>query len=218
MYIRVSTDEQQLGPAAQLRAVQAWAKREGVRIVATFQESVSGAAPLERRPQLEAAIGALDDNAAGLFLVHRRDRLARDVVAAAMVERLVERAGARVVSADGVSNGDGAEAQLQRGLMDLFGQYERALIRNRTRAAMAVKKSRGELTGAAPFGQRVAEDGVRLELHQGEAATVARVRQLRAAGLSLRDVAARLEAEGHRSRKGTPLGLTQVARIDRRPA
>jgi DNA invertase Pin-like site-specific DNA recombinase len=33
---------------------------------------------------------------------------------------------------------------LMRGLVDLFAQYERALIRSRTKAALAVKKGRGE--------------------------------------------------------------------------
>lgn len=216
MYIRVSTDEQKNGPEVQRRDVARWAKREGVRVVGEFCEDVSGGAPLDKRPQLEAAIAAIEANGAGLLLVQKRDRLARDVVAAAMIERLVQRGGGRVVTADGVGNDDSPEAGLQRGLLDLFAQYERALIRSRTRSALAAKKARGELTGAAPFGMRVGADSVRLEPHQSEQATVERVRQLRAAGLSMRDVVARLSEEGHRSRRGTPLGLTQVARILRR--
>ncbi len=33
-YLRVSTDEQRLGPEAQRASIEAWAKREGVAVVA----------------------------------------------------------------------------------------------------------------------------------------------------------------------------------------
>src|SRR5262249_29181206 len=53
-------------------------------------------------------------------------------------------AGAKVITADGVAVEDTPEGQLLRGMLDLFAQYERALIRARTRAALAVKRSKGE--------------------------------------------------------------------------
>jgi DNA invertase Pin-like site-specific DNA recombinase len=133
------------------------------------------------------------------WLVARRDRLARDVLTAALVERLCERDGARVLTADGTANGDGPEAALMRTLLDAFAAYERALIRARTRAALAVKKARGERTGGVPMGRAVDATG-RLAVDEREAAAVARARELRAAGRSLREIAAVLDAEGHRPR------------------
>jgi hypothetical protein len=59
--------------------------------------------------------------------VAKRDRLARDVLTAALVERLCERAGARAQSADGVGNEAGSEAQLMRNMVAAFAMYERAL-------------------------------------------------------------------------------------------
>lgn len=76
---------------------------------------------------------------------------------------------------------------------------QRALIRARTRAALAVKKSRGERTGGVPLGSSVGADG-RLAVDAAETAAVARARELRAAGRSLREIAAVLDAEGHRPR------------------
>lgn len=73
-----------------------------------------------------------------------RDRLARDVLTAAFVDRLCERAGARVDQADGTGNGTGPEAQFLRSVSDAFAAYERALIRARMKAALAVKKAKGE--------------------------------------------------------------------------
>ncbi len=86
-----------------------------------------------------------------MLLVAKRDRLARDVVVAAMVDRLAERHGARVLAADGTGNGDGPEAMLMRGIVDVFAQYERALIRARTKAALAVKAVARRADGRRPL-------------------------------------------------------------------
>jgi hypothetical protein len=62
--------------------------------VKVFEDiGVSGAAELDRRPGLLAALGALAEERAGLLIVHKRDRLARDPMIAGMITRLVERGG-----------------------------------------------------------------------------------------------------------------------------
>lgn len=199
-YLRCSTDRQDLSPAAQRGAVTAWATREKVEVVAFHEDiGISGGAPIEDRPGLLAALEAVRSARAGVLVVARRDRLARDVLTAAMVERLCEREGAKVLAADGTGNGDGPEAALMRTLLDAFAAYERALIRARTRAALAVKRARGERTGGVPMGHVVDGNG-RLGVNEREAAAVARARELRAAGMSLRQIATALEAEGHRPR------------------
>lgn len=218
-YVRVSTDDQHLGPDAQRAALAAWALRAGVEIVAWYEDrGVSGAAAIDRRPGLLAAFGALSENGAGLLAVAKRDRLARDPMVAAMAERLAERDGARIVSADGVGEGTDPAAALLRGMVDLFAAYERAMIRTRTVAALAQKKARGERTGAVPVGCRVAADGRTLESDPAEAEIVAAVLRARAAGLSIRAIVAELAAAGMRTRRGGEIQSTQVARILRRAA
>jgi len=71
---------------------------------------------------------ALTAQGAGVLLVAKRDRLARDVIVSAVVERLVERQGARVMAADGTGNGDSPEAELMRRIADAFSVY--AELRN----------------------------------------------------------------------------------------
>lgn len=201
-YLRVSTDEQHLGPQAQRDALEKWSKANGVTLVAIYEEAVSGGADLDERTQLLAAIDALKEHGAGILLVAKRDRLARDTMLAAMIERLVERAGGRVASADGVGNGSGPESQLMRGIIDLFAQYERALIRTRTTAAMAVKKGRGERVGAIPFGSILGADGKTLVPHPGEMEVVHFITGLRASGMTLKGIADKLNADGISCRSG----------------
>jgi DNA invertase Pin-like site-specific DNA recombinase len=211
-YVRMSTDRQDLSPAAQRAAIERWASTQGVTVVAWHEDlGVSGGTPLEERPGLLAAIDAVDAHLAGILVVAKRDRLARDVLTAALVERLCERKGARIQSADGTGNGDGPEAALLRGICDLFAAYERALIRARTKGALAVLKAKGRRTGGVPMGSRVGEGGM-LVTNEAERAAVERARALRAGGKSLRAIAAALDAEGHRPR-GKRWHVQTVSRI-----
>jgi DNA invertase Pin-like site-specific DNA recombinase len=202
-YLRVSTDEQHLGPEAQRAAIETWATREGVTVVAWHTDAgVSGAAEIAKRTGLLAALADLSTHRAGLLVVAKRDRLARDVMAAAMIERMSADAGARVVSAAGEgTDATDPAAMLMRRMVDAFAEYERAMIAARTRAALRVKIARGESTGEAPYGWRADADG-KLVPDVAEQAVVARVCALRASGLSIRAIVAALTAEGVRTRSG----------------
>ena len=213
-YVRVSTDEQSLGPEAQRTAIEKWAQSRGVRVAAVFEDhGVSGGAPAEKRPGLLAALAALRENGAGLLVAAKRDRIARDTVIVAMVEQAAVRAGATVTTADGASDGAGPEGQLMRGIVDVFAAYERGVIKSRTRAALAVKRTRGERIGGIPYGYELTADGVHLAENAAEQAVIGQIRGLRAAGLSLRAVTAECERRGMVSRVGRPFSLTQIARL-----
>lgn len=218
-YLRVSTEDQRLGPEAQRAAIEAWAAREGVQVAAWHvDQGVSGGSDLDERPALVAAIGELRAVGAGVLAVAKRDRLARDVYVASKIERAVSQCGARVIAADGTANGDSPADAFMRTILDGAAAYERALIRGRTRAALAAKKARGERAGELPFGFRLAADGRTLEHEPREQDVMAKVRDLRAAGLTLRAIVAECERAGLLSRSGRPFSLTQVARLARRAA
>jgi len=215
-YVRVSTEEQALGPVAQREALARWCAANGAELVAVFEDTGSGALSLDKRPGLLAAIDALEEHGAGVLLTAKRDRLARDVMNAGMIERLAERVGARTRSAAGEgTDGDAADpaAMMLRGIMDVFAQYERAVIRARTKAALAVKKSRGERVGSVPYGYQLAADGVHLEANPAEVRALELARELRGEGLALRAIAARLEAAGCIPRGGAKWDPNTVARI-----
>src|SRR5437764_1306819 len=95
-----------------------------------------------------------------LLLVAKRDRLGRDVIEVAMIERLITKRGARIVSAAGEgTENDDPSGILMRRLIDSFAEYERLIIRARTRAALAAKRRRGErISRFAPFGYQLASD------------------------------------------------------------
>ena len=67
----------------------------------------------------------------------------------AMIERLAERVGASVQTCDGVGEGSSPEAKLMRGMIDLFAEYERQVIKARIRTALGHKKAKQERTEKA---------------------------------------------------------------------
>jgi DNA invertase Pin-like site-specific DNA recombinase len=212
-YIRVSKEEQQLSPEAQRTAIEAYARRAGLGIVDWFLDHLCGATDLEDRPGLIAALAALHEQRAGVLLVLRRDRIARDAAVAALIDRKAALSGARILSSDGVANGDSPADAFMRTIFDGAAEFERALIRARTKASLATKKTRGERIGTVPYGYRLADDGRHLLPEPAEQAVIDKVRALRQVPLPLRQIVDRLEQEGVRGRRGHPLRLTQVARM-----
>lgn len=218
-YLRVSTEEQALGAPAQKEAIRRWAKSAGVEVVSWHtDQGISGAAPIEKRPALLDALESLTQSNAGLLVVAKRDRLARDVMVAGFLDLQARRRGARIVSAAGEgTEGDDPTAQLMRTIVDAFAEYERGIIRARTTAALAIKRARGERTGKVPFGMKLAADGRMLEPHPEEQAAVQRILTL-SKTLSIRAVAAQVAAEGHVGRAGLPISKGTVEAILKRPS
>lgn len=212
--LRASKNEQRLSRDAQRTAIEAWASRERICVAAWCLDlGVRCVSPIAERPALRLALVALREHNAGVLVVAKRDRIARDVVLAASIERAVTIAGARLVSASGEGNGDSPADAFIRNVIDGAAQYEHGLIRARTCAALAAKRAHGERVGAVPFGFAVDAGGVRLVINEQEQATIERVRELRACGHSLRAVAGRLAVEGHVSRTGRQFLAEQVSRM-----
>jgi DNA invertase Pin-like site-specific DNA recombinase len=206
IYRRVSTGEQAesgLGLEAQAATCQAAASRLGLTVAGTFTDAgVSGSTEGVDRAGFMAALEGLGSG--DVLLVAKRDRLGRDVIAVAMLERLVEKKGARIVSAagEGTESSD-PSAVLMRRMVDAFAEYERLLIGARTRAALGALKARGVKLGAP----------VAIAW-----AAVQRIRELRASGLALRKIAAALDAEGFAPVRGAKWNPMTIRRALKRAA
>lgn len=226
-YVRVSTDEQQLGPDAQRIAIARWAETQRVAIVAVHEDRLSGSTPVDQRPGLVAALESLRTHRAGLLVVAKRDRIARDVLVALQLQHMLAGMGrSRVASADGVATGDGPEAELFRLMLDGVAAFERRMIRARTQSALEVRRRRGDrYSGHAPLGRRHEAVAVpegdpprwRLTVDQAEAEAVARAVELRQRRLSYTAIARILTAEG-RPCRGRRWHATSVSRMLRRAA
>lgn len=210
-YIRVSTAEQHLGPIAQRDAINAWCAARGVTLAAVFEDRLSSGLPLEKRAGLMDALDAIPVHHAGLLLVAKRDRMARDVVTCVMIERLAHRHGATVVSTAGEgTEDDGPGGQFQRTLFDAFSQYERAMIRARTKSALKVIRDSGRKTGGpCPNGFTENGDG-NLEVIMPMLNEVVKAAR---DGVGARGLARVLNAKRMRTSLGKSWSPTQAARL-----
>lgn len=150
-YARVSTTEQGrsgLGLAAQQKAIEDFAIANGYEIVASFVESESGkgADALERRPQLKAALEAARKAGKNCpVAVSKLDRLSRSV---AFVSNLM----VQKIPFISVEHGADADAFTLH-LWIALAEKERAMISQRTKAALAAAKVRGVTLGNPRIGE-----------------------------------------------------------------
>jgi DNA invertase Pin-like site-specific DNA recombinase len=190
-YLRVSTGEQAdsgAGLQAQLATVTAAAAARGWELVAVFTDAgVSGSVPVSERVELSAALSMLEAGDADLLVVAKGDRLARSVVGLTGLLEQVKRSAWSLVILDTDVDTTTATGQLVAQLMGCVAEWERNVIAERTRAALAARKAAG-----VRLGRPVETPG---ETRQ-------RVLALRESGLTLQQVADQLTSEGVRTARG----------------
>jgi DNA invertase Pin-like site-specific DNA recombinase len=199
-YIRVSTQRQGrsgLGLQAQQAAIQRFADQESMEIGQTFIETQSGKDDDTRRPQLKAALEAAR-KAKAPIIVAKLDRLSRDV---AFIAGLMAKRVPFIVTELG-PNVDPFMLHIYAAV----AEKERALISERTKAALSAAKQRGKsLGGLRDYGIAAKE------------AAVERARALKPyfdehAGKSAREIARILNAANVETPNGKPWSAKTVIR------
>ena len=176
-YCRVSTEDQAssgLGLAAQKAVIEAAATKRGWDVEWAGDEGYS--AKHLKRPALSRV---LDDIRQGdVLVVAKLDRLSRSLMDFATLMERARSSGWSIVALDLGVDMTTPAGEMMANVMASFAQYERRLIGDRTRAALQSKKAAGARLGAP----RIVSPDVR-----------DRVRREREAGLTLRQIAAKLD-------------------------
>jgi DNA invertase Pin-like site-specific DNA recombinase len=217
-YYRVSTREQGksgLGIDAQRAAVARFAEAEGFEVASEFTEveTGKGADALDRRPQLAAALFEARRQGKAPVAVAKLDRLSRDVhfISGLMAHRtpfLVAELGPDV------------EPFLLH-LYAALAEKERSLISQRTKAALAAAKARGQSLGNPRLSEaRAIAHAASRAVADAHADTVLpAIREAQAAGAkTLRQIVAALNARGIATARGGKWDPTTVRNIIRRAA
>jgi DNA invertase Pin-like site-specific DNA recombinase len=147
-YIRVSTDEQAdsgLGMAAQRAAVTAEAERRGWMIAAIHEDTLSGKG-LDR-PGLAAALAAVEAGDAAGIVVAKLDRLSRSLRDFAELMARAQSRGWNLVALDLGVDLPTAAGEFMANVMASAAQWERRIIGQRTRDALAAKRAQGVKLG-----------------------------------------------------------------------
>lgn len=214
-YIRVSTSEQaQDGVSldAQRARIAAWCQANGVELVALHADAGLSGSRADNRPGLQAALTDASKRKAAL-VVYSLSRLARSTRDAINMSERLAKAGADLVSLSEKIDTTSAAGKMVFRMLAVLAEFERDVIAERTSAAMQHKRAKGErVSREAAYGYRLTVDG-RVVANADEQQAVSLVRELRGAGLTLRAVAARLDAAGIKPRTGRRWHPQTVARI-----
>ena len=240
-YLRVSTDRQ--GDSVELQAakVRAYCAMRELDLVEVVEDAaVSGSIPLAKRPAGRHLAEALKRHGATNVVALKLDRLFRDAADALGQTKAWDRGGISLHLCDMGGSAVDTSSPMGRMMVTMlsgFAEFERALIAERTRTALARKKELGSRTGSVPYGWKLCDNWRELDRkdperkklyrHEQEQIVIALVHELWAAaeakrqgGMSkrkakgsLRSICAELTARGLRSRKGTPFVSTQVSRM-----
>ena len=202
-YRRVSTDEQVASGAgldAQAARIAATVEGRGWVLTETVTEvdGVSGGLAPGERPGLSTVLTELDAGRADVLVVAKLDRLSRSVVDLLGLLERADRSGWRVVILDADIDTTSASGRLVATLLGAVAEWERSIIRERTRDALATRKAAGVRLG----GPVVCPPAVRR-----------RVAELSASGLGLSATARVLTAENVPTAKGGRWWPSTVAAV-----
>jgi DNA invertase Pin-like site-specific DNA recombinase len=218
-YYRVSTMEQGrsgLGLEAQEAAVQAYVAAHGCDLIGGYTEVETGKRDtLANRPELRKAIAHAKRSRATLVIA-KLDRLARSVYVTAELHR-------SAVDFVAVDNPTANRMTIQ--ILAAVAENEVRQISERTKAALAALKARGEALGASrPASRNLTSESRARGSAQGAAATrqaaneaysdlLPWIAEMRGAGLSLRQIATKLNEAGRTTRRGSEWNPVQVGRV-----
>lgn len=175
-------------------ALEEYALSRGYYVAEWFVDV--GTSDKAKRPGIIAAISALRLANAGVLLIERRDKLARDPILAGALEALALDRGARVHAAFGEDlDLDGV---LVRDVHAAVVKIERA----KDSAVRSARARRAKRMGPPPYGFRSTADG-ELEKDSTEWKIVEFMRAKRRKGETLQAIADACNAKGWRTRKGT---------------
>lgn len=193
---RVSTDAQEYSMAVQEAKCQQWCAERGYSLTVLQYRPVSGAA--KKRPDIDEALALVKAGKAQGIIALRLDRIARSLTRLTTLAQELERMGADLVCVEQAVDTTTPAGRLVYHILGAVAEFERDLIRQRTREGLAEATRRGVHVGRAA----------------GETLAAGRERVLELAeqGLSASAIVAQLNAGGEHA-VGKPWHRTQVVRL-----
>ncbi len=159
---RVSTNDQQTIPL-QIRALREYAGRRGWTIASQVKEVGSGAS---QRQQREKLLEAARRREIDVVLVWRLDRWGRSVTDLLATLQELEHLGVGFVSLTEALDLTTPAGRAMAGLLAVFAEFEREILRERVRAGLAHARQNGQRLGR-PLTAALHADKIRKLYHTG---------------------------------------------------
>lgn len=214
-YVRVSTEKQAdegVSLDAQRAKITAYCVALDLDLVAIVEDAGASAKSLDRAG-LQTALGMLTAGRADALLVVKLDRLTRSVCDLGHLVKKYFATRFSLLSMTDAIDTRTASGRLILNVLTSVAEWEREATAERTRDALRHKANNGEFCGGnAPYGYAVDNDG-KLVPNEAEQGVLSVVAELKAAGLSLRGIAAELDRAGLAPRSGKAWQPQQIKRM-----
>lgn len=215
-YVRVSTQgqvEDGVSLGAQKAKIEAWCVANDYELVAIYEDAgISGAK--SDREGLQAALG---ESTKGMALVvYSLSRLTRSTKDMLQLSDQLEKRDIDLVSLTEKIDTTTAAGKMVFRMLAVLNEFERDQISERTKTALAHKKSIGEKYAPVPFGYRELEG--RLVVVKKEARIVAEIIELREQGHTLMSIAGKLNGRGIQGKNGGKWYASTVSYLIKRQA
>jgi site-specific DNA recombinase len=197
-YIRVSTEGQAVDGVsldAQRAKIAAWCELNDYTLSAVHVDAGISGKDMISRPGLQAAMANCRKGSA--LVVYSLSRLARSTKDTIEISERLTKAGTDLVSLSEKIDTTSAAGKMVFRMLAVLAEFERDQISERTITAMQFKKAKGERVGSIPYGYSLAVDGIDLIENKQEQAALVMIHKLNSKGLSLRNIASRLEKAGY---------------------
>lgn len=204
-YIRVSTEGQAIDGVsldAQEAKIRAYCALNEIELVSIYADAGLSGKRADNRPELQRALAAIEQGRAGALVVYKLDRLARCTIDALEIAQTLDKRGASLHSITEKLDTGSAMGVFFFTLIASLAQMERGIISERTAAAHAHKRTKNEATGHAPFGFRLAGDGMTLEPDTEEQVTLTLIDGLAAEGKSQQAIVDELNRQQRPTKQG----------------
>ena len=213
-YVRVSTSDQAengVSLEAQESRIRAWCMANGYDLAAVHSDAGLSGSRADNRPELQNALCAACRQRGCVLVIYSLSRLARSTKDCITIAERLDKAGADLVSLSERIDTTTASGKMVFRMLAVLAEFERDLISERTRAAMATKRANGQRVGAVPFGFDLARDGTMLTPNAAEQAVITDMQAMRAKGWTLEAIAEELTERGVPTKTGRSLRWTHQA-------
>lgn len=220
-YVRVSTEGQVkegVSLDAQQARIAAWCTANGYTLGPVHADAGLSGGRVDNRPALQTALTEVC-RLKGALVVYSLSRLARSTKDAILISERLAKSGADLVSLTERIDTTSAAGKLFFRLMAVLNEFERDQISERTRGALVHLRNQGKrVSGYIPYGFDLGPDGRSLIPNPHEQGGIRTMYELRAQGLSLRQIAAQLAKAEIQTKTGAHWSPQAINMILRRKA
>jgi site-specific DNA recombinase len=211
-YVRVSTTgqaEEGYSLEAQRRKIQAYCELHDLDLMEIIEDRGLSAKSVAGRPGIQRVLELVKTGKVDNLVIFKLDRMARNLKEACEMADLLEKKKCHLHSISEKIDTGSATGRLFYNILSAMAAWEREIISERTKTALAVKRENGQrISGQAPYGFRFAGD--KLVIDDKEQETIRKILELHSKELSIRGIVDFLKAHGYRNRRSKPFGRNEI--------